>query len=205
SQPGMRKDGLIGRSQTGVKPMSTAALVIGGELIKPEDAGYEQARRVHNGMIDKRPALIARCADAADVASAVRFARQEGLLLAVRGGGHNGPGLGTCDGGLVIDLSPMKGARIAPDRRTVRVGAGSTRVRRPDAVGPGPSRGRDALLSRAAGRVRRRPGRLLRLPAGSSRATVPRASPSPVDVRSGLVLNGSSRARGGGLRAYQGL
>jgi FAD/FMN-containing dehydrogenase len=106
--------------------MSTATLVIGGELIKPEDAGYEQARRVHNGMIDKRPAMIARCVDTADVVSAVNFARQEGLLLAVRGGGHNGPGLGTVDGGLVIDLAPIKGALVDPERRTVRVGGGST-------------------------------------------------------------------------------
>src|SRR5256885_6970561 len=106
--------------------MSTATLVIGGELIKPEDDGYEQARRVHNGMIDKRPAMIARCIDAADVVAAVNFARQEGLLLAVRGGGHNGPGLGTVDGGLVIDLAPIKSALVDPERRTVRVGGGST-------------------------------------------------------------------------------
>ena len=106
--------------------MATATLDLRGELIKPKDEGYEQARRVHNGMIDKRPAMIARCADTADVVSAVNFARQEGLLLAVRGGGHNGPGLGTVDGGLVIDLSPMNGVRVAPDRRTVRVGGGST-------------------------------------------------------------------------------
>jgi FAD/FMN-containing dehydrogenase len=106
--------------------MSTATLVIRGELIKPEDAGYEQARRVHNGMIDKRPAVIARCIDAADVVSAVNFARQEGLLLAVRGGGHNGPGLGTVDGGLVLDLAPSQGALVDPERRTVRVGGGST-------------------------------------------------------------------------------
>jgi FAD/FMN-containing dehydrogenase len=106
--------------------MSTATLVIRGELIKPEDAGYEQARRVHNGMIDKRPAMIARCIDAEDVVSAVNFARQEGLLLAVRGGGHNGPGLGTVDGGLVIDLAPIKGALVDPERRTVRIGGGGT-------------------------------------------------------------------------------
>src|SRR5438105_1177837 len=82
-----------------------------GQLIRPEDDGYAQARKVYNAMIDKRPAFIAHCVDAADVISAVNFAREQGLTLAVRGGGHNGPGLGTCDGGLVIDLSGMKGVR----------------------------------------------------------------------------------------------
>ena len=77
-------------------------------------------------MIDKRPLLIARCADVADVISAVRFGRENALLTAMRGGGHNGPGLGSCDDGLVIDLSPMKGARVDPANRTVRVGPGCT-------------------------------------------------------------------------------
>ncbi len=106
--------------------MATAVLDIRGGLIRPEDAGYEEARRVHNGMIDRRPALIARCADAADVIAAVNFAREERMLLAVRGGGHNGPGFGTCDGGLVIDLSPMKGVRVDPHAATVRAGGGCT-------------------------------------------------------------------------------
>src|SRR5581483_9770440 len=83
-----------------------------GELITPADPGYETARKVYNGMIDRRPALIARCQDAADVIAGVRFAREQGLVLAVRGGAHNGPGLGTCDGGLVLDLSPMRGVRV---------------------------------------------------------------------------------------------
>jgi len=83
-----------------------------GELITPSDAAYEAARKVYNGMIDRRPALIARCADVADVMAGVVFAREKGLLLAVRGGGHNGPGLGVCDGGLVIDLSRLKGIRV---------------------------------------------------------------------------------------------
>jgi FAD/FMN-containing dehydrogenase len=95
-----------------------------GELIQPSDPGYEEARRVYNGMIDRRPALIARCADVADVIAAVTFARQQQLTLAVRGGGHNGPGLGTCDDGLVVDLSPMKGIRVDPATRTVRVEGG---------------------------------------------------------------------------------
>ena len=73
-------------------------------LIGPEDPDYDEARKVYNAMIDKRPSLIARCADADEVARAVSFAREHGLPLAVRGGGHNGAGLGTCDDGVVIDL-----------------------------------------------------------------------------------------------------
>ena len=96
-----------------------------GELIAPGDAAYEAARKVYNGMIDKRPALIARCADVADVIAGVGFARDKGLLLAVRGGGHNGPGLGTCDGGLVVDLSRLKGIRVDQRKRTVRVEGGA--------------------------------------------------------------------------------
>ncbi|WP_454754253.1 FAD-binding oxidoreductase [Cupriavidus necator] len=97
-----------------------------GELIQPGDAAYDQARKVYNGMIDKRPALIARCTDVADVIAAVNAARDGGLMLAVRGGAHNGAGLGTCDGGLVIDLSPMKGVFVDAKRRTLRVGGGCT-------------------------------------------------------------------------------
>ena len=97
-----------------------------GRLIRPSDADYDAARALYNGMIDKRPALIARCVNAADVMSAVNFARKEGLLLAIRGGGHNGPGLGSCNDGLVIDLSMMKGVRVDPDSRQVRVDAGCT-------------------------------------------------------------------------------
>src|SRR5215469_7443472 len=97
-----------------------------GQLIRRSDPHYEEARRLYNGMIDKRPALIARCADAADVISAVRFGRENDLLTAVRGGGHNGPGLGSCDDGLVIDLSLMKGVRVDPQNRTVRAEAGCT-------------------------------------------------------------------------------
>src|SRR6266498_5371022 len=79
-----------------------------GELIRPGDVIYDEARKLYNGMIDRRPALIARCVDVADVISAVNFAREHRLTLAVRGGGHNGAGLGMCDGGLVVDLSHMK-------------------------------------------------------------------------------------------------
>src|SRR5436190_17508110 len=97
-----------------------------GELLRPSDAGYEQAIQVYNGMIEKRPALIAHCVDVADVIAAVNFAREHELTLAVRGGGHSGPGLGTSDDGLVIDLSGMKGIRVDPSERTARVEGGCT-------------------------------------------------------------------------------
>ncbi|OHB64367.1 MAG: oxidoreductase [Planctomycetes bacterium RBG_13_62_9] len=97
-----------------------------GELIRPEDEAYESVRRVYNGMIDKHPRLIARCADVADVMTVVNFARQNDLLLAVRGGGHNGAGLGTCDGGIVLDLSLMKGIRVDPQSHLLRADGGCT-------------------------------------------------------------------------------
>ena len=95
-----------------------------GELIGPEDTGYDEARRVYNAMIDKQPGLIARCADADDVAKTVDLAREHELLLAVRGGGHNGAGLGTCEDGVVIDLSLLKRVEVDPEAKTVRVGGG---------------------------------------------------------------------------------
>ena len=95
-----------------------------GELIQPSDAAYDSARQVYNGMIDKRPQLIARCVDVADVMAAIQFGRDNQMLTAIRGGGHNGAGLGTCDDGLVIDLSRMKGIRVDPAAHTVRVEAG---------------------------------------------------------------------------------
>jgi FAD/FMN-containing dehydrogenase len=98
----------------------------GGELIGPEDASYDEQRKVYNAMIDKRPALIARCTDPYDVARAVAFARDRDLPLAVCGGGHNGAGLGTVDDGVVIDLSPLKDIQVDPQARTVRVGGGCT-------------------------------------------------------------------------------
>src|SRR5215471_10122009 len=97
-----------------------------GRLIGPSDKDYDEARALYNGMINKRPKLIARCTDAADVMVAVNFARDNKLLIAMRGGGHNGPGLGSCDDGLVIDLSLMKGVRVDPRHRTVRAEAGCT-------------------------------------------------------------------------------
>src|SRR6266852_4258743 len=95
-----------------------------GELLVPSDAGYDEARKVWNGMIDKRPALIARCAGVADVMNCVNFARSNDLLVAVRGGGDNIAGNAVCDGGLVIDLSRVKGVRVDPARRTARAEPG---------------------------------------------------------------------------------
>ncbi|HEX6797589.1 MAG TPA: FAD-binding oxidoreductase [Ktedonobacterales bacterium] len=113
----------VALAETAVQELKTR---VRGEIIQPGDAGYEEARKVYNGMIDKRPAVIVRCVDAADVMSTVNFAREQGLALAVRGGGHNGPGLGTCDDGVVIDLSRMKGVRVDPVAKTVRVEGGCT-------------------------------------------------------------------------------
>jgi FAD binding domain/Berberine and berberine like len=96
-----------------------------GELIQRSDEHYEEARQLYDGMIDKRPLLIARGADLAYVIAAVRFGREHDRLTAIRGG-HNGPGLGRCDDGLVIDLSLMKGVRGDPADRTVQVGPGCT-------------------------------------------------------------------------------
>ena len=96
-----------------------------GELIRPNDPAYEQARQVYNAMISRKPALIARCADVADVVACVRFARENGVQVAVRGGGHNAAGLGVCDGGIVVDLAPIRYVRVDPGSRTVRVGGGS--------------------------------------------------------------------------------
>jgi FAD/FMN-containing dehydrogenase len=105
---------------------STFEKSLRGRLVRPTDADYDAVRALYNGMIDKRPRLIARCVDAADVITAVNFARNEGLLLAIRGGGHNGPGLGSCNDGLMIDLSTMKSVRVDAASRTVRVDPGCT-------------------------------------------------------------------------------
>lgn len=108
------------------KSMTELKAALRGRLIEPTDADYDEARKVYNGMIDRRPRFIARCADVADVIAAVNFARENGLLLAVRGGGHNAGGLGVCDDGLVIDLSRLKGIRVDREARTVRVEGGCT-------------------------------------------------------------------------------
>ena len=109
----MNQEALVGFSQ-----------IFAGPVIGRDHPDYEEARKLYNGMIDKRPLMIARCADAADAIAAVNFGRDQQLLIAVRGGGHNGPGLSSVDGGLVIDLSMMKGVRVDLAQRTVRVGAG---------------------------------------------------------------------------------
>ena len=95
-----------------------------GPVIGRDHPDYDEARQLYNAMIDKRPLLIARCADVADVITAVNFGRDNKLPIAIRGGGHNGPGLGSVDDGLVIDLSAMRGERVDPAKRTVRVGPG---------------------------------------------------------------------------------
>jgi FAD/FMN-containing dehydrogenase len=96
-----------------------------GRLLAPRDNGYDEGRRIWNGMFDRRPALIARCAGAADVMRAVRFGRDHRLPIAVRGGGHSFPGHSVCDGGLVIDLSAMRGVRVDPVGRVARAEAGA--------------------------------------------------------------------------------
>jgi hypothetical protein len=96
-----------------------------GQILRPIDPGYDERRKVWNGSIDRFPSLIARCAGVADVRAAVRFARQAGLAVAVRSGGHSFPGLSVCDDGIVIDLGSMKGIRVDPETRTARVQAGA--------------------------------------------------------------------------------
>jgi FAD/FMN-containing dehydrogenase len=95
-----------------------------GDVILSGDPNYDDARKLYNAMIDKKPAVIARCVDVADVMECVNYAREGGILLAIRCGGHNGPGLGSCDGGMVIDLSRMKGVKVDPEARTAQVGGG---------------------------------------------------------------------------------
>jgi FAD/FMN-containing dehydrogenase len=106
---------------TSTQAVQSLQSAIRGTLVQPADAGYDSARKVYNAMIDRRPRHIARCVDTADVIAALQFAREQNLLLAVRGGGHNGGGLGVCDDGLVIDLSGLRGVRVDPKARTARV------------------------------------------------------------------------------------
>jgi FAD/FMN-containing dehydrogenase len=96
-----------------------------GELLRPTDPGYDDARRMWNAMLDKRPALIARCRSTADVVAAVDLARGDGLEVAVRGGGHSVSGLSSTDGGVLIDLRPMNRVFVDPDRRRARVPGGA--------------------------------------------------------------------------------
>src|SRR5262250_1975116 len=102
------------------------AASFGGQILKPGDAGYEEARKVHNGLVDKRPALIARCRGVADVVDAVELGRKLNLEVAVRGGGHNVAGRATVDGGLMIDLTPMKSIHVDPRTRTALAEGGVT-------------------------------------------------------------------------------
>jgi FAD/FMN-containing dehydrogenase len=96
-----------------------------GEVVLPDSPGYDAARVVWNGMIDRHPAIVARCHGVADVIRAVRFAREQDVVIAVRSGGHSVGGLSTCDGGIVLDLSRMRGVRVDPERRTARVNGGA--------------------------------------------------------------------------------
>jgi FAD/FMN-containing dehydrogenase len=107
-------------------PYTELADAIRGDLIVPGDPGYNQARAVYNAMIDKHPGAIARCRDSADVITCVRFARQNDIEIAVRGGGHNAAGFGVWDGALVIDLSLLRSTTVSPQNHTVRVDAGCT-------------------------------------------------------------------------------
>ncbi len=110
-------------SQTAVEQFKTK---LRGELIEPDSPKYETARKVYNAMIDRRPRMIVRCNDVADVIECVNFGRDNGLLIAVRGGGHNAGGLGVWDDALVIDLSPMRYTHVDPETQAVRVGGGAT-------------------------------------------------------------------------------
>jgi FAD/FMN-containing dehydrogenase len=110
-------------NENSIKELKTS---LRGRVIEPGDKDYDEARKVYNGMIHKKPRLIVRCADVADVIRSLNFARDNNLLLAIRSGGHNAGGLGICDDGLVIDLAPMKYTRVDPTARTVTVGGGCT-------------------------------------------------------------------------------
>ncbi|MFP4601177.1 MAG: FAD-binding oxidoreductase [Persicimonas sp.] len=106
--------------------LQSLRLMMRGEVMGPEDLAYEDSRRVYNANVDRRPRIIARCRDTTDVIEAVNFARTHGMAAAIRGGGHNVAGLGTCDGELLIDLSQMRGTRVDPLRRHVHVQGGAT-------------------------------------------------------------------------------
>ena len=108
------------------KTVNALRVQLSGEALAPDDAGYDVARRIQNGLIDRRPALIARCRGTADVQAAVRFGRERGLEIAIRGGGHNVAGNAVCDGGLVIDLSAMRAVHVDPRARRARAQGGAT-------------------------------------------------------------------------------
>jgi FAD/FMN-containing dehydrogenase len=111
-------------SKLAEQAVNAFAAQLQGEVIQPGNTRYDETRKVYNAMIDKRPALIARCKDTNDVINAINFGRNNQMTVAVRGGGHNGPGFGTCDDGLVIDLSQLRGIRVDPSNNKVRVEGG---------------------------------------------------------------------------------
>jgi FAD binding domain/Berberine and berberine like len=113
----------VGVDDAAVQELGAA---FGGALLRPQDEGYDEARAIFNGMYDRRPALVARCGGVADVVAAVNFARESGLEVAVKAGGHSVPGYASCDDGIVIDVSPMRGVFVDPEARTARAGAGVT-------------------------------------------------------------------------------
>ena len=113
-------------AETAITPCEELAAALRGDLITPGDPGYDEARAVYNAMIDKRPAAVARCRDVADVIACVRFGREHGVEIAVRGGGHNAAGLGVWDDALVIDLSLLRSTTVSPENHTVRADAGCT-------------------------------------------------------------------------------
>ena len=113
-----------GRITLGEAALEALRASMRGRLLQAGDAGYDEARKLWNSMIDRRPALIARCAGTADVLSVVKFAKAHELLVSVRGGGHNPAGYALCEGGLMIDLSPMRGVRVDPGKRTVTAQGG---------------------------------------------------------------------------------
>jgi FAD/FMN-containing dehydrogenase len=123
TESGAATTGGIALDEAAVQALRAA---LRGDLLRPDDDGFDAARAIHNGMIDRRPALIARCAGVADVVAAVRFAREKQLLVSVRGGGHSVPGFSVCDRGLMIDLSRMRSVRVDPSRRTARAEGGAT-------------------------------------------------------------------------------
>jgi FAD/FMN-containing dehydrogenase len=123
----MTERGIFTATGASIEEATVEKLTVGlrGQLLRPRDDAYDGARKLWNGMFDRRPGLIVRCAGAADVIAAVNFARNNGLQVAVRGGGHSFPGHSVCDGGLVIDLSCMQAIRVDPAARTARAQAGA--------------------------------------------------------------------------------
>src|SRR5690242_10161169 len=116
-----------------IRNVEGLAGAVRGRVVERGDSGYDEARALYNAMIDKHPAAVAYCADEADVSAALAFARERGLRVAVRGGGHNGAGLGSVDDGLVVDLSEMNAVSVDPAARMVRV-QGGARLRDLDAA-----------------------------------------------------------------------